>query len=270
MNPNFEQELNSAYPLTEEQVMQYDHDGFIKLRQVFSPALLTYFGNEIRRYVEDRSRDAAPLTERNTYGKAFLQLTNLWEENETIAHFSLARRLGHIAAQLMCVPATRMYHDQALFKEPGGGFTPWHADQFYWPLSSNQSLTAWIPLQDTPLEMGPLQFCIGSQRMLANRDLEISDESEEKIGRSLSDYSKDETPYDFGEVSFHSGWTFHRAGPNQTNDMRAVMTVIIIADGVRHQQHRASQEGEAARFLPGIAEGEVIASPLNPIMYSEN
>jgi hypothetical protein len=40
-----------------------------------------------------------------------------------IARFSLARHLGQIAAQLMRVPATRMSHDQALFKEPGG-FTP--------------------------------------------------------------------------------------------------------------------------------------------------
>jgi hypothetical protein len=89
--------------------------------------------------------------------------------------------------------------------------------------------------------MGSLLFYIGSQRMLANRDLEISDESEEKIGRSLSDYPKDETSYNFGEVSFHSDLPFHRAGPNQGNEMCAVMTVIIIADGVRHQQHRASQ-----------------------------
>jgi ectoine hydroxylase-related dioxygenase (phytanoyl-CoA dioxygenase family) len=117
--------------------------------------------------------------------------------------------------------------------------------------------------------MGPLQFCIGSQKLLANRDLEISDASEEKIGKSLSVYPKDETPYDLGEVSFHSGWTFHRAGPNRTNDMRAVMTMIMIADGVRHQPQRDNQRGEAERFLPGIAVGEVIASPLNPIMYSQ-
>jgi hypothetical protein len=35
----------------------------------------------------------------------------------------------------MEVEGVRLYHDQALFKEAEGGITPWHADQYYWPLS---------------------------------------------------------------------------------------------------------------------------------------
>lgn len=56
--------------------------------------------------------------------------------------------------------------------------------QFYWPLANDNTVTAWIPLQAIPLEMGPLSFWIGSQRILSNRDIAISDESEPKIGRS--------------------------------------------------------------------------------------
>lgn len=40
-----------------------------------------------------------------------------------------------------------MYADQALYKEPHGGYTPWHCDAFYWPLATDKALTAWIPLQ---------------------------------------------------------------------------------------------------------------------------
>lgn len=260
-------QLGLPYPLTNEQIAQYQRDGYIKLKDVFSSEVLAFYGAQIANAVEERSRDYQPLAERSTYGKAFLQITNLWEESPTIAEFSLSWRVGHIAAQLMRVDGVRMYHDQALFKEPGGGFTPWHADQFYWPLDSNHALTIWIPLQQTPVEMGPLQFCIGSQQIIANRDMEISDASEEKIGRSLADFPKDETGYDLGEVSFHSGWTFHRAGPNNTDRMRAIMTMIMIADGVRYQPTRSGHEAEAARFLPNVAVGSVIDSPLNPLMY---
>lgn len=42
--------------------------------------------------------------------------------------------------------------------ETGGGVTPWHADQYYWPLATDRSVTVWVPLQETPLPMGPLSF----------------------------------------------------------------------------------------------------------------
>lgn len=50
---------------------------------------------------------------------------------------------------LMCmkVEGVRLYADQALYKEPRGGYTPWHCDAFYWPLASDKAVTAWIPLQ---------------------------------------------------------------------------------------------------------------------------
>ncbi len=51
------------------------------------------------------------------------------------------------ASHLMQVEGVRVYADQALYKEPHGGYTPWHCDAFYWPLASDKALTAWIPLQ---------------------------------------------------------------------------------------------------------------------------
>jgi ectoine hydroxylase-related dioxygenase (phytanoyl-CoA dioxygenase family) len=267
MNESFVAELSAPYPLTAEQIDRYQQDGFIKLKDVFSAELLDFYGGAIEREVRERSQHYQPLAERNTYGKAFLQIGNLWEVNETIKQFCLAKRLGRLAAQLMKVDGVRMYHDQALFKESGGGFTPWHADQFYWPLSNNNSITAWIPLQVTPLEMGPLSFCVGSQNILIHRDLAISDESEEKIGRSLRDYPQATTAFELGEISFHSGWTFHRAGPNQTDRMRSVMTVIMMEDGIRYEPVRPGQEREAQRFFPTTPIGAVIDDPLTPVIY---
>ena len=44
----------------------------------------------------------------------------------------------------------RLYHDQALNKDPGGGYTPWHCDGYYWPVQSDKIVTAWVPLQVPP------------------------------------------------------------------------------------------------------------------------
>jgi len=264
-----EEQLSTHYPLRPEQVEQYQKNGYIKLKEVLSPEVLDYYGQEITQLVFQLSKQALPLAERNTYGKAFLQIGNLWEHSNIVREFALSRRLGRIAAELMEVDGVRMYHDQALFKEASGGFTPWHADQFYWPMSNNNCVTAWVPLQPVTPEMGPLAFCIGSQEILAHRDIAISDESEQLISRSLQDYPKDETAYGLGEVSFHSGWTFHRAGPNTTGQMRGVMTIIYMEDGmIAAQPKNSSQQNDLARWFPGIAVGEKADSALNPVIYN--
>jgi ectoine hydroxylase-related dioxygenase (phytanoyl-CoA dioxygenase family) len=264
-----ENELSAHYPLTAAQTDSYQKNGYIKLKNVLSATVLQQYGQIISELVQARNKQDKPLAERTTYGKAFLQITNLWEFSDAVILFCFSKRLGRIAAELMQVDGVRMFHDQALFKEPGGGFTPWHADQFYWPLSNNNSITAWIPLQAVPLEMGPLAFCIGSQNILTHRDLAISDDSEQVIGRSLKDYPKDETPYDLGEVSFHSGWTFHRAGPNTTDQMRAVMTIIYIEDGMKVAEPKSqNQQRDLERWLPDAKVGAVIDTPLNPVIYN--
>ena len=262
-------ELNVDYPLTDEQIAAYRRDGFVKLANVLTQDVLSEFGAEFTRLVYALNRQKLSLAERNTYGKAFLQVPNLWEHSEKVKTFVLCRRLGKIAAELMGVSGVRMYHDQALYKEPGGGFTPWHVDQFYWPLANDNTVTAWIPLQAVPEEMGPLSFCIGSHKLLQNRGLSISDESEQKIGRTLHDFSKCASPFALGEVSFHSGWTFHRAGPNQSDQMRAVMTIIYMEDGMKVAPPKNdNQQRDWDRWLPGAQEGEPIDTPLNPVIYS--
>ena len=59
-------------------------------------------------------------------------------------------RFAGVAAALLGVDGVRLYHDQALFKEPGGGPTPWHQDQVYWPLATDRTITMWMPLVDLP------------------------------------------------------------------------------------------------------------------------
>lgn len=270
LSPGLQQELQTAYDVADSQVQAFQENGYVKLSGAFSTELLAHVGKRIATIVEEHRTRQPALGERNTYGKAFLQIGNLWRRDAQIKAFCLAPRLGAIAAALLRVRGIRMYHDQALFKEPGGGFTPWHADQHYWPLSNDNSVTAWIPLQDVPLEMGPLAFCRGSQRIHAHRHLAIGDESEVRIGQSLKDYPVDVSPYALGDVSFHRGWTFHRAGPNTTQTMRGVMTVIMMEDGIRvAKPQRQAQENDWKHFMPGIAIGEVAASPLNPVMYRE-
>lgn len=262
--------LAMPFQLTNEQIEFYQQNRFIKLKHVFDKETIAFFNEAIGKRVELMNKENTPLEQRSTYGKAFLQLFNLWKEDEVVKEFVFSKRLAKIASDLMQTNGVRIYHDQALFKEGGGGITPWHADQYYWPLETDKTVTAWIPLQATPLELGPLEFSAGSHQIIEGRDLEIGDESEKLIQQKLkiTNFEHVIEPFDLGEISFHSGWVFHRAGANTTDQMRKVMTVIYMDKDMKLKKpDNKNQVNDWNTWCPGAQIGEVIDSPLNPIIY---
>lgn len=265
-------DVNTPYPLTQDQITRFREDGFVKLKGVFSARELEAYGEEITRLTfELNPNKDKPLDERDTYGKAFIQVSNIWTKSEIVRAFSFSKRIARIAAELMGCDGVRMWHDQALYKEPGGGFTPWHVDQQYWPMDSGKSVTAWIPLQATPMEMGPLCFGKGSHVKNIGRDLAISDESERQIREAIKAQGVIESfePYDLGEVSFHYGWTLHRAGPNTTGRPRKVHTVIYMDQSMRLAQPKhKDQENDWKKWTPSTRVGDVMNDALNPIIWS--
>lgn len=262
--------LQDYYPLTTEQIDYFKENGCIKLKQVLSADILECYGTEITDKIKELNTLHIPMEERSTYQKAFLQVMNLWRESEIVKEFVFSKRLAGIAAQLMEVDSVRLYHDQALYKEPGGGITPWHADQFYWPLATDKSVTAWIPLQETPIELGALEFSMKSQHFTYGRDLPISDKSEQLIQDALAaqGFKLLKEPFDLGEVSYHAGWTFHRAGPNTSNRARGVMTIIYMDGDMKLKEpENDNQKLDWETWCPGAVIGEIIDTPLNPVLY---
>lgn len=262
--------LDAGVDLPEQVVEAYGRDGYVRLRSVLDPDILTAYGAEITRLTLALNTQDKPLEERDTYDRAFLQVMNLWRRSETVQGFVFGRRLARIAAQLMGVRGVRLYHDQSLYKESSGGITPAHADQYYWPFASDKAITAWIPLQPVPPEMGPLAFYRGSHRTAFGRDLPISDESEARISAAMEaeGFPIDEAAYALGDVSFHGGWTFHRAGANRSSRPRSVMTVIYVDAEMRiAPPTNAMQRSDLAQWLPGLGPGDLAASPLNPVLW---
>lgn len=263
-------DLDRPYPLAESQLAAFRRDGFIKLKNVFNADELKHYGDEITRLTIALNTQVLPLEQRSTYDRAFLQVMNLWEESGQVREFVFGRRLASVAAALLQVDGVRLYHDQSLYKEPGGGITPAHADQYYWPVASDRTITAWIPLQAVPQEMGPLAFFAGSQDVEFGRDLGISDESERAITANMEahDFRVVDEPFELGEVSFHLGWTFHRAGPNRSARPRSVMTVIYLDRDMKLKApSNAMQQADWERWCPGARLDAVIDTPKNPLLF---
>jgi ectoine hydroxylase-related dioxygenase (phytanoyl-CoA dioxygenase family) len=263
-------DLDSPYPLPAGAAESFAADGFVRLADVLDPVTIAAYEPEITTKVIELNTQHLPLAERDTYGRAFLQVTNLWRHSERVREFVFSRRLAGIAAELLGVDGVRLYHDQALYKESGGGITPWHADQYYWPLGSDRCVTVWVPLQETPDEMGPLAFARGSHRFSHGRELQISDESERELQLALAerDFATVQAPYRLGEVSYHLGWTFHRAGENNSPIPRRVMTIIYLdADITVAEPVNDFQRADLRAWLPGAEVGTVPDTPLNPVLY---
>src|SRR3954469_23501562 len=264
-------QLDTAYPLDDASVLRFRDDGFIRLPNVLSPETLAEYAPDISRVVDENNRlKDIPIEKRSLYDQAFVQVTNIWTRNEHVRELAFSKRLARIAAELMGTGGVRMWHDQALYKEPSGSFTPWHVDQQYWPMSAPNSITAWIPLQAVPIEMGPLCFGRGSQRKRIGRDLEISAESEQQIRDAVRKEKIDEVqePFDLGDVSFHLGWTLHRAGPNQTAGLRRVFTIIYMDAEMRlTKPTNKNQQLDWETWTPSTQIGEVMDDPLNPVLY---
>jgi len=263
-------ELDRPYDVSPADVERYAADGYVKLRGVLGADVVARYEPEITEQVIRLNTQHLPMSERDTYSRAFLQVTNLWQHSEEVREFAFSRRLAGIAARLLGVPSVRLYHDQALYKEAGGGFTPWHVDQHYWPLSTDRTVTVWVPLQDTPADMGPLTFAAGSHRSGYGRDLEISDESEAALDAFVasSGYRVDDSPFAVGDVSFHSGWTIHRAPANSSQTPRRVMTVIYMDAAIEiAAPTNRYQENDLKSWLGSRPVGSVADGPLNPVLF---
>ena len=262
--------LDVNYSVTPAQVNYFNENGFIKIKNIFEPAVIDYMNIVISKEVDRLNNQQIPLEERDTYGKAFLQIMNLWTHTTVVKDIVFSKRIAQIATGLMQTAGVRLYHDQALFKEPKGGHTPWHADQYYWPLATENTVTAWIPLQATPLNYGPLEFSAGSNKLTAGRDKQISDESQAFLEAELKDQKFEHViePFDVGEISFHRGWLYHRAGPNVSGNMRKVMTMIYMdKDTVLKTPENHNQQADWDTWCPGATVGEVVNTPLNPVLY---
>lgn len=263
--------LDEPYALRPEQIEAYQRDGHIYLQGVASGEEAAAYERVLSELVQRRNKETRPLSERDTYGKAFIQIGNLWELSEEAARFTLAKRFARIAAELMGVDGVRIYHDQALYKEPGGGHTPWHQDQIYWPLDTEHTVTLWMPLVPIPEEVGSMVFASGSHRKGLIDKVVISDESHRTLAQYIEGMGFEKTSYGAmraGDATFHAGWTLHSAPGNPTEQMRKVMTIIYVADGVPvAEPDTNARRNDLARWLPGLRAGDIAASPLNPLVY---
>lgn len=162
----------------------------------------------------------------------FLQLFNVWKKSKKLASVALSSSLGKVAADLLGVPAVRLYQDALFIKRVGDGQTQWHSDLNQSPFDGNDFITCWIPLQDIPApEDGGsgLLFATAS-----HRDFALPFWSDPRECDCGDRYNIDaHGAINIGDATFHHGWCLHTANANDLSETRYAYSVSYVADNIK-------------------------------------
>jgi ectoine hydroxylase-related dioxygenase (phytanoyl-CoA dioxygenase family) len=256
--------------VTSKEIAAYQRDGHVCIRGLIDAEALLSYKPAIEEISAAWRYETRPIEKRETYGKAFLQVHNIWQKNRLCKEIVFAKRFAHAASQLLGVESVRIYHDQTLFKEPEGGHTPWHQDQTYWPLEANSTITMWLPLTEISEDVGSMCFVSGSHHKGEFGAGTISDSSHEKIQDWIDENNSPICTHGamaVGDATFHSGFTLHSAKANPSKQTRPVLTVIYVAGGTRIMDPTPMQEFDLKLWLGGRQPGDIVGSEINPQLY---
>jgi non-haem Fe2+, alpha-ketoglutarate-dependent halogenase len=202
------------------------------------PVLSTEEVGRFRRQLEDHEAKRGEPLQGNFRHKAHLLFT--WVD-ELVHHPKIVDAVQDILGPNLLCWTTNFF-----IKEPqSAGFVSWHQDAFYWGLSKDAVVTAWVALTPANLLNGCMKFVPGSQTQdhLDHVDTFHKDNLLSR-GQEISVKVDGEQTVDCilnpGEMSLHHVKLVHGSEPNRSNDRRIGLAIRYISTDVRQLKVRDS------------------------------
>lgn len=212
-------------PIAPAEVERFHAEGFCQAPRLIDPAEAARFRAEALRVAND------PSQPRYADKPVFTQLVNLWRENEILRALTFHPRILAAVHALARGRPMRLWHDHLLIKRPHNGHaSEFHQDEPYWSVARETfTISAWVALNDAPVERGCMSFIPGSHH---RRDLRAQDLANAtdlfSLWPDLVFAERVVCPLAVGGATFHQGFTAHRAGPNETPEDRVAMSIIWV------------------------------------------
>ena len=255
--------------LSQLQIDAFQRDGFLLVQDFFTDEELDRFGPAVDAAVRHRtSDDHRPLASKNLYEQTFVQCMRLWEDHPQVAPFTFHTRLCAAAAALLQVDSVRLWHDQALYKEPGGRKTDAHLDYPFWPVDRTDLVSVWIPFENVHPGGGMMSYLQASHLSGITEFVDIGQLRGGKPYELLQDerlagMAMVPVPAKRGSAIFHHACTIHAADRNDTDRTRRVFTMTYMADGCR----RSRDDAYFALDRDGHKKGELITGAGHPVAW---
>lgn len=261
--------------LDKKQTEYYQEEGFLIYRDLLNPAevleLKVAVLEAIATMGQNRiSGNNVHLKDGDDYfDRVYTQRLNLWAINEKVKQYLQNPKLGKMLCELEQIDAIRVWHDQALIKEPFANPTNLHLDNPYWSFYSKNAITIWIALEDATPENGCLCFLPKSKEIASLENVGPSEEfgSLLKLYPEMREIEPVVAPMKAGDCSFHNGLTAHGAGVNMTLQRRIALTCAYMPDGVTFNGIRNVLPTD---YFNSLKIGDKLDSDsFNPLIYSK-
>ena len=268
--------------VTEGQRKSYAEQGFLVVENFLDDHELQDWRAAVDRAVEGRGRQRFSFAsageevasgtrskdEQEYYDQVFTQRNNLWQTDDDIRHLLMQPGLGKFATDLADIDGVRIWHDQALIKEPYSNPTAFHLDVPYWSFTSADAITIWLALDDATVENGCLYYVPGSHlaRKFDNVGIGSRLGSLFEVYPEWAHVAPVPCPVPAGGALFHNGLTFHGAGANMTPGRRRAMTCAYMPEGAAFNGTRNVLPPD---YFSRLKIGQVLDNEAqNPLVYS--
>lgn len=217
--------------LTQKQVDQYNRDGFIAVKGVFTPDEVKELQNVTDEFVE-KSREVATHTEvfdvdlKAGHSAGTPKLRRIKDPHKHHAVYNRAMRnekLLDIIEDLIG-PNIRHHHTKLNNKAPGGGAqVEWHTDWGFYPATNDDILEIGVAIDPMTIENGALMVVPGSHKGPAY------DHHEDGVfvgAVQMSDVDMDAAQsilLEEGDVSIHHVRALHGSAPNMSQNSRRLL-----------------------------------------------
>lgn len=228
---------------TEADILQYEQRGWYISPYVISDDIIDAAVNGADAlYRGERNRDCpeiiGPANDQWSQNKVLLNNEFACLQRSEIWDLVSVPMISAIAATLARTKQIRLFADALMCKYPANnqdnGVFGWHTDKAYWPsCTSNNMLTAWVAMQDTTIDMGPMYVIENSHHWDLDNGLKqfcahgVKDLSllEDYLQHSGLTYRSVPITIKKGQMSFHHCNAFHGSAINQSDLRRMSLTI---------------------------------------------
>ncbi len=286
--------------LTQEQVAQFERDGFLNGGKIISDAELDKLTAALDAVLEKGPQGFAegekqPVSFRDLSGgdgvseHPVWQIVNIWEASEVFEQLIYHPEVVGGISQLTDEKDLMVWHDQIQYKPAEyGGATGWHQDAPLWPIIKPMTpVSAWIPFDDADEENGCMWMVPGSHKW-GNQIEFLRTQNELKLREDFKNLAAYQPPVDAditeveavpwpvkrGEVSFHHSLTWHGSPFNQSGRPRRAIAIHYMTGEARFDaggEHLMKQfveltdgapMAEAGVHFPSVCrDGEAVGLP---------
>jgi len=234
--------------LTDEQVEQYERDGYVHPFRALSESDAEALRDRIEAFEEDQGCEAPQAL----VFKAHLPFRWL---SDIITHPRILDAVEDVLGPNLLCWGSSFFQKNA--QDPR--FVSWHQDTYYYGLEPPETLTAWLSITHSNLESGCVRVIPGSHRSREVVAFENVTHENNLLARGQTIAGVDEEAavpmvLEPGEFSMHHEAVVHGSDPNRSDDRRIGLSIHYIPTHVQRVKYNRPGVKPRAALVRGVDE----------------